>query len=266
MHSGGKANSLKGDGVLSTTPPTSEPADSYTYNPDDPNPDPYDKQGTRTMRVRRTGHIEGAVDTRIGSIRDDVLVYQTPPLESATEITGPITAKLYAATSAKDTDWMVRLVDVHPDGYSALLGEGVLRARYRDPKKAGAYNPNELSEIVPDKVYEYSIDFWRVTGNVFKPGHRIRIEISSSFFPYYLRNLNTGADNVGLETRCCRQANHPSQQRVSVFGRVAGHSETVAECLAGSLDLDEQGSLGSGCLGPSVLIGFEGFSTSLVKT
>jgi putative CocE/NonD family hydrolase len=96
---------------------------------------------------------------------------------------------------------MVRLVDVHPDGYAALLADGVLRARHRDPSKAGAYNPNQLSEITPDKVYEYTIEFWRVTGNVFKPGHRIRLEISSSFFPYYLRNLNTGADNVGLETK-----------------------------------------------------------------
>src|SRR5689334_21222053 len=104
----------------------------------------------------------------------------------ATEITGAISAKLYAATSAKDTDWMIRLIDVHPDGYSALLADAVLRARCRDPKKAGANNPDQLSEIVPGKVYEYSIDFWRVTGNLFELGHRIRIEVSSSYFPYYL--------------------------------------------------------------------------------
>lgn len=201
FHSGGKANSLKGDGVLNLTPPAGESADSYVYDPADPTPDPYDKQGTRTPAIRRGGHIDGPVDARVAAIRDDVLVYQTPPLETATEITGPITAKLYAATSAKDTDWMIRLVDVHPDGYGALLADAVLRARCRDPKKAGAYNPDQLSEIVSEKVYEYTIDFWRVTGNVFKPGHRIRIEISSSYFPYYLRNLNTGADNVGLETK-----------------------------------------------------------------
>jgi len=200
LHSGGKANSLKGDGVLSVIPPSREPADTYIYSPADPTPDPYDKLGTRTLAVRRIGHIEGPVDSRAAAIRDDVLVYQTPPLETATEITGPITAKLFAATSAKDTDWMMRLVDVHPDGYAALLAEGVLRARCRDPKQAGAYNPYQLSEIVPDKIYEYTLDFWRVTGNLFEPGHRIRIEISSSFFPYYLRNLNTGTDNIGLET------------------------------------------------------------------
>jgi len=200
LHSAGKANSLKGDGSLSTEAPNNEPVDSYVYDPADPTPDPFDKLLTRTPAIRRGGHIDGPVDTRVSAIRDDVLVYQTPPLETPTEITGPITAKLYAATSAKDTDWMIRLVDVHPDGYGALLADAVLRARCRDPKKEGAYSPDQLSEIIPEKVYEYSIDFWRVTGNVFLPGHRIRIEISSSYFPYYLRNLNTGADNVGLET------------------------------------------------------------------
>jgi putative CocE/NonD family hydrolase len=96
---------------------------------------------------------------------------------------------------------MVRLVDVGPDGYSAMLCEGLMRARHRDPARGGAYNPSQLSEIEPGKVFEYSIDFWRATANVFQKGHRIRIEISSSYFPYYLRNLNTGADNIGLETK-----------------------------------------------------------------
>jgi len=129
-----------------------------------------------------------------------VLVYTTPPLEEEIEVTGPITAKLYAATSARDTDWMVRLIDIWPDGYAALLCEGVLRARCRDPERGGAFNSTKLSPIEPDKVYEYLIEFWRATGNAFLKGHRIRIEISSSYYPYYLRNLNTGADNVGLET------------------------------------------------------------------
>jgi putative CocE/NonD family hydrolase len=201
LHSGGKANTLKGDGTLSTTVPTQEQPDSYAYDPADPTPDSYDKIGTRTPKIRRGGHIDGPVDTRVSSLRDDILVYQTPPLQEAIEITGPITAKLFAATSAKDTDWMIRLIDVHPDGYSALLADAVLRARCRDPRNAGAYNPNQLSEIVPDKPYEYTIEFWRVTGNLFQPGHRIRVEISSAYFPYYMRNLNTGADNVGLETK-----------------------------------------------------------------
>jgi putative CocE/NonD family hydrolase len=77
----------------------------------------------------------------------------------------------------------------------------VLRARCRDPRNGGAFNPDKLSDIEPDKTYEYTIDFWRATANVFAKGHRIRVEISSSYFPYYLRNLNTGADNVALETK-----------------------------------------------------------------
>jgi len=189
FHGGGKANSSAGDGTLSTTPPAEEPSDRYTYDPAHPTPSMY-----------RGVHISGPVDSRECSIRRDVLVYSTPPLEEEIEVTGPVTAKLYAATSARDTDWMVRLIDVWPDGYEALLCGGVLRARCRDPQRGGAFNSTRLSRIEPDKVYEYRIEFWRATGNVFLKGHRIRIEISSSYFPYFLRNLNTGADNVALQT------------------------------------------------------------------
>ena len=190
FHSGGKANSLKGDGGLDKRPPADEPFDGYTYDPADPTP----------AAPFTNGHIDGAVDTRLPAIRDDVLVYSTPPLEHDIEVTGPIEAKLYAATSARDTDWMIRLIDVHPDGYAAFLGEGVMRARHRNPLKRGQFDAEKLSKIEPNRVYEYTIDFWRTTGNVFQRGHRIRVEISSSYFPYYLRNLNTGADNIGLET------------------------------------------------------------------
>jgi len=93
----------------------------------------------------------------------------------------------------------------------------VMRARYRDPSQAGAFNPAQLSTIEPERVYEYTLEFWRATGNVFQKGHRIRVEISSSYYPYYLRNLNTGADNVGLETasvvarqQIFHDAEHPS--------------------------------------------------------
>jgi putative CocE/NonD family hydrolase len=95
---------------------------------------------------------------------------------------------------------MVRLIDVRPDGYAALLCDGVLRARCRDPKNQGAFTPERLSDVEPGKVYEYTVRFWRATGNVFARGHRIRVEVSSSYYPYYLRNPNTGADNVALET------------------------------------------------------------------
>lgn len=206
LHSGGKANSLKGDGTLDTTAPDKEPGDAYTHDPADPVPDTF-----------TNGHIDGPVDTRKGAGRNDVLVYSTPPLDEAVEVTGPITAKLFAATSARDTDWMMRLIDVHPDGYCALLCDGVMRARCRDPKNHGAFTADKLSTIETDKVYEYTLAFWRGTGNVFAKGHRIRIEVSSTFFPYYLPNPSTGEDNVGLQTRrvIARQrvlhdAEHPS--------------------------------------------------------
>lgn len=190
LSSGGKANSLKGDGTLGPQAGGGAEFDAYVYDPSKPSRAPF-----------TGGHIDGAVDARVPAIGDDVLVYDTAPLAEAVEITGPVRAKLYAATSARDTDWMVRLIDVRPDGYAALLCDGVMRARYRDPDREGAFQPKRLSTIEPDKVYEYSIEFWRATGNVFANGHRIRVEVSSSYFPYYLPNLNTGADNNGFATQ-----------------------------------------------------------------
>ena len=191
LHSGGKANSLRGDGTLDTSLPQAEPRDTYVYDPALPALSPY-----------TGGHLEdGPVDSRPAARGDDVLVYTTTPLAQDLEVVGPITAKLYAATSAKDTDWMLRLIDVHPDGHAAFLCDGVMRARHRDPKQHGAYNPAALSTIEPGKAHEYTLEFWRGTGNVFQKGHRVRIEISSSYFPYYLPNLNTGADNIALETK-----------------------------------------------------------------
>ena len=180
----GSANSLDGDGTLSARspssgPPGGKPYDSYSYDPAHPTPSPF-----------VGGHVDGPVDTGESAAGDDVLVYTTPPLEQPVEVTGPISAKLYASTSARDTDWMVRLVDVHPDGRASLLCDGVMRARYRDPENHGAFRADKLSEIAPEQVYEYTIDFWRATANLFKAGHRIRVEVSSSYFPYYLPNLN----------------------------------------------------------------------------
>src|SRR5262249_34426377 len=113
--------------------------------------------------------------------------------------------------------WMMRLIDVRPDGYAALLCDGVMRARCRDPQNTGAFRSDRLSNIDPGTVYEYTLRFWRGTGNVFLKGHRIRVEVSSSYYPYYLRNLNTGADNVALETKTVvasqtvhHDAKHPS--------------------------------------------------------
>ncbi len=190
LHSDGKANSSSGGGALNTQRPDKEPPDQYVYDPRDPTP----------SAAFANGHIDGPRDISKSAARRDVLVYDTPTLTEDVEVVGPITARLFAATSARDTDWMIRLADVHPDGRALFLGEGVMRARHRDPERHGAFNPHKLSTIEPDRPYEYTIDFWRPTGNLFARGHRIRIEISSSYYPYYLRNPNTGADNIGLET------------------------------------------------------------------
>jgi len=116
-----------------------------------------------------------------------VLVYSTEPLERDLEVTGPVTLDLFAKTSAADTDFTAKLVDVGPDGFAQNLTEGILRARFRE-STTGAPQP-----ITPGQVYEYKIDLWS-TSNVFLKGHKIRLEVSSSNFPRFDRNLNTGKD------------------------------------------------------------------------
>jgi uncharacterized protein len=190
--SGGHANSLRGDGVLTTTLPSSEASDTYAYDPRNPTLDPFESYPDHN------GSLDGALDTRLSAIGDEVLVYRTPPLASPVEVTGPIEATLYAAISARDTDWFVRLVDVQPDGRSLLLAEGAMRARNRDPADEGRFNAAQFSTIDPGKVYQYTIRFWRGTANLFRRGHRIGVEISSSWYPYFLPNLNTGADNLAM--------------------------------------------------------------------
>ena len=113
-----------------------------------------------------------------------MLVYSTPPLEKPVEVTGPITVTLYAASSARDTDFTAKLVDVHPDGKAILLNNGIIRASFRDSLE-------KPEPIEPGKIYAYKIAIWP-TSNLFKAGHRIRLEISSSNFPHYDRNPNTG--------------------------------------------------------------------------
>jgi uncharacterized protein len=154
-----------------------------------------------------------------------VLVYTTAELPEDVELIGPITAKIYAATSARDTDWMVRLSDVHPDGRALFLAEGVIRARHRDPERNGAFNAARLSTIEPNRPLEYTIDFWRPTGNAFLRGHRIRIEISSSYYPYYLRNLNTGEDNIALATE-------PVVARQTIYHDAANPSHVVLPVIS----------------------------------
>jgi uncharacterized protein len=177
LRSRGRANTLNGDGALSPGAPGDEPADQFVYDPANPVP----TRGGTTL-----GLAPGVYDQRDIERRDDVLVYTGDPLEDALEITGPVTMKLAAASSAPDTDFTAKLIDVRPDGYAQNIAEGVVRARFRD-------SATEPAPIVPGQVYEYSIDMW-ATSHVFKAGHRLRIEVSSSNFPRYDRNANTGAD------------------------------------------------------------------------
>ncbi len=179
LHSNGRANGLGGDGLLSPDAPGSEPADVYVSDPRDPVP-------TRGGAV--TGWPAampgGAFDQRRIEERADVLVYTSPVLEQDLEVTGPLSVTLYAATSAVDTDFTAKLVDVAPDEYARNLTDGIIRGRYRESK-------TEAKLLTPGKVYEYTIDLW-ATSNMFKVGHRIRLEIASSNFPRFDRNPQTG--------------------------------------------------------------------------
>jgi putative CocE/NonD family hydrolase len=177
LRSRGRANSLNGDGALSLTAPGDEAADQFVYDPANPVP----TRGGTTL-----GLAPGVYDQRDIEKRDDVLVYTGDALENDLEVTGPIVMKLAAASSAPDTDFTAKLVDVRPDGYAHNIAEGVIRARFRD-------SATEPTPIVPGQAYEYSVDMW-ATSHVFKAGHRVRIEVSSSNFPRYDRNANTGAD------------------------------------------------------------------------
>lgn len=179
LHSQGGANSLRGDGSLSPETPGEEAPDRFVYDPDNPVP----TCGGNTLIIPM-----GVYDQRPVEARQDVLVYTSGPLTAPLEVTGPLTVQLYAATSAPDTDFTAKLVDVRPDGYAQNLADGILRARYRESR----LRPVPLT---PGQVYPYSIDLW-ATSHVFLPGHCLRLEISSSNFPRFDRNLNTGADQA----------------------------------------------------------------------
>jgi putative CocE/NonD family hydrolase len=177
LRSNGRANSRFGDGSLATeAPPADEPPDRYRYDP--ARPVPFITEPTSSQ-------IGGPDDYAAIERRDDVLVYVTEPLATDTEVTGPIRVDLYAASSALDTDFMAKLLDVWPTGFAQRLCDGMVRARFR----AGMDRP---ALIEPGRVYQYSIDCWN-TAQVFAAGHRIGLEIASSAFPKYDRNLNTGA-------------------------------------------------------------------------
>jgi uncharacterized protein len=177
LHSDGAANSAKGNGRLRASPPGDMPADRFVYDPENP-------VYTLGGQISTHADIWGPQDRRSVQDRKDVLVYTSEPLADDLEVTGPVELKLYAASSAVDTDFTATLTDVHPDGRAIHICEGILGATFRQSLE----NP---TPIEPGRVYPFAISLWE-TSMVFKAGHRIRLEVSSSNFPRYARNQNTG--------------------------------------------------------------------------
>jgi putative CocE/NonD family hydrolase len=210
LHSAGSANSSKGSGGLSTKAPAAEPFDHYVYDPATPVPT------VGGPLCCDSPHWEpGARDQRALEEREDVLIYSTPALEQDMEVTGPVTLELYAKSSVIDTDFTAKLVDVGPDGFAQNLTEGIVRARYRDSQEKPDF-------MKPGEVYKFNIDLW-ATSNVFRKGHILRLEVSSSNFPRFDRNLNTGNDSsharkyVTANNAIYHDKEHPSALVVPVI-------------------------------------------------
>ena len=215
FHSDGRANTLNGDGALSPQAPADEPPDVFLYNPVDPVP-----TAGGGLCCSDQFASSGAFDQRAVEARADVLVYSTPPLDHDTEVTGPVSITLYAASSAPDTDFTAKLVDVCPDDECARnLTDGIIRARYRTPR-----TPAQL--IQPGQVYQYDIDLW-ATSNVFKKGHRIRVEVSSSNFPRFDRNTNTGKHHRRRPRLRNGHPDHPARRPAPVARRPAHRASMI---------------------------------------
>ena len=182
LHSDGNANSRAGKGRLSTDAPQVESPDRFVYDPAAPVP----SLGGPDWGASQPDLLPGGTDQGRAEMRHDVLVYTTPPLENGLEVTGPLELVLYVSSSARDTDFTGKLVDVYPDGTAYNVQEGILRARYREGFDKKLW-------MKGGEVYEIRIDL-QVTSNYFPPGHRIRLEVSSSNFPRFDRNLNTGGN------------------------------------------------------------------------
>jgi hypothetical protein len=171
-------------GRLSRDVPGNERPDRFTYDPTDPVPT---WGGANSAPAAVLPMKRGPRDQQVTLYRRDVLTYYSDPLEEPLEVTGMLKLVLYAASSSVDTDFTAKLMDVAPDGNARLLSDGVVRARLR-------HGLDLPKPIEPGKIYRYEIDLW-FTSNEFQPGHRIGVAISSSNFPRFDRNLNTGGDN-----------------------------------------------------------------------
>ena len=201
LASGGRANTSAGDGTLDTIPPTGAVADTFTYDPANPTPYLIDSRELETSLNEDF--------TALNAARRDALVFTSKALTRPIEVTGPMSATLWAATDAKDTDWNVMLLDVFPDGHAERVQDGIARARFRK-----GFDKEVL--LTPGSVERYDIDLW-FTSRVFEPGHKLRVSVSSALFPKYDRNLNTGGNNerdstfVVAHQRLVHDAEHPSR-------------------------------------------------------
>jgi putative CocE/NonD family hydrolase len=216
LQSGGRANSAAGDGMLSTEAPTAEEAeDVYLYDPRRPVP----TVGGAILLSQAGGMDQGPRDQRSVEARDDVLCYSTPTLEQPMEVTGPIELVLFVSSSARDTDFTGKLVDVSLDGRAEILTDGILRARYRE-------SFSQPKRLEPGQIYELRLDLC-ATSNLFKAGHRIHLEVSSSNFPRFDRNTNTGGtietetaqDVVQAVNHVYHDVAHPSHLLLPIIER-----------------------------------------------
>jgi putative CocE/NonD family hydrolase len=209
VSSGGHAQTSAGDGVLDTLPPTGAAVDTFTYNPADPTPYLIDSR-----------ELEESLNedyTALNASRPDALVFTSRPLTKPMEVTGEMSATLWAASDRLDTDWTVILLDVWPDGHAERVQDGLVRARFRK-------GMDREVPLVRGQVERYDIDLW-FTSMVFQPGHRVRVSIASALFPKYDRNLNTGGNNerdttfVVAHQRVLHDAAHPSHVVLPVVPR-----------------------------------------------
>ena len=212
LRSGGRANTLNGDGTLSEDPPSaSESSDHFLYNPANP---------VQTVGGAHLGGVPtifnvGVQDQRVVEARGDVLVYTSGPLERDTEVTGYVTLDLWAATTGEDTDWTAKLVDVHPDGSALNVCDGILRASYRSSLESP-------SPVQAGEVCRLSMDV-APTAMLFRKGHQIRLEVSSSNFPAYARYTGAphdqSADMTPSTQTVLHDADHPSALLLPVVRR-----------------------------------------------
>lgn len=215
--SGGKANTMYGDGKLVAEPDTTDHPDSFVYDPDNPVPS-FGAGGCCMGKLPL-----GSFDQRPHETRNDILVYDTAPFEQGVEVSGPITVTLYVSSSARDTDFTFKLIDVYPDGKAYNLVSNIQRMRYRN-----GYDKPPVW-MSPDQVYK--VTFQPIdTSNYFAAGHKLRVAISSSNFPRFDRNLNTGGDNysetswVVAHNAVHHDSQHPSSIELTVVPASARRS------------------------------------------